>query len=98
MQLPLPPELFFLHALVHSAWRLLVANITFVILCKLLGSILGVLVGITIPRAYTIGRRRPNGTAIEAHGHVLGMQSLILQLRHHTSRCLVVYCVGPVHL
>ena len=48
----------FLHALVHGAWRLLAGNITFVILCKVLGSILGVLVGITIPWAYAIGDSR----------------------------------------
>jgi len=48
-------------------WRLLAAN--FVILCKVLGSILGILVGITIPRPYAIGRREPNGTAVEARGH-----------------------------
>jgi len=49
------------------------ANITFIIPCKVLGNILGVLVGITIPRAYAIGLREPNGTATEACGHVLSM-------------------------
>ena len=97
MQLPLSPELP-LHALVHSSWRLLVVNITFVILYKVLVSIIGVLVGIIIPRACAICLREPNDTAAEARGHVLSMQCLFLQLRHHNSRCLVVCCVGPVHL
>jgi len=70
MQLSLPPELLSARPCPQCVAS---ANITFIIPCKVLGNILGVLVGITIPRAYAIGLRKPNGTATEACGHVLSM-------------------------